>query len=113
MPKTITIAIEGPGAGRALDDLLGIEGIEGHAEPAERGPVTRDGGLFVAVGAIVGIAVGVAEIVSKILEWRDRLKKAQATNRLNIVIEDAKGNRLLLDNATPEQITAVLQTLDG
>lgn len=111
MSQSIAIAIEGPEAGRALDELLAIVGIQGHAQPREPGVVYRDGGVLVAVGAIIGIAGGVAQIVSSIIDWRERWKKAHENRQLSVTIEDARGNRLALDNASPEQITAVLQTL--
>jgi hypothetical protein len=110
MQKSIAISIEGPDAKAALGDLLAIEGIEGHAQEREPGKVMRSPEL-VAIGAIVGFGAGVAQIVSSIIDWRERWKKGNETKRLNVVIEDAKGNRLALDRATPEQITAVLQTL--
>lgn len=111
MPNPIAIAIEGPDADRALEELLAIDGIHGHAQQAESGVVYRDGGVLVAIGAIVGIAGGIASIVSSIIDWRERWKKAHETKRLSVTIQDAKGNRLALDQASPEQITAVLQTL--
>ncbi len=112
MSKTITIAIEGPDAGRALAELLTIPGIQGNAQPAEQEEITRDGGVLVAIGAVVGIAGGIVSIVDKLIEWREKWKKAgQVGRRFSVVIEDAKGNRLALDGATAEQITAVLQTL--
>jgi hypothetical protein len=111
MTKEIKVAVEGLGADRALAELLAIEGVEGHAAPAESDERTRDGGVLVAVGAIVAIASGLVEITDKILAWRDRLKTQAQARRLSVVIEDAKGNRLALDDATPAQITAVLETL--
>lgn len=111
MSQSIAIAIEGPDADRALEEFLTIAGIEGNAEPVEVGHAYRDGGALVAIGAIVGIAGGLAQIVSSIIDWRERWKKARENKRLSITIEDARGNRLTLDKASPEQITAVLETL--
>jgi hypothetical protein len=113
MSSTISIAIEGPDANRALDELLAIDGIVGEALPAERGPVMRDGGVLTAVGAIVGFAGTLASIVSSIIEWREKMKKSSADERLSVVIEDAKGNRISLEHATPEQVASVLQTLQA
>ena len=110
----ITVTVDGPGAHRALEELLSITGIVGEvrrAEPPKQ--VMRDGGVLVAVGAIVGIVGGVSSIVSHIIEWRDKWKQAHENERLSVVIEDASGNRISLDRATPEQITAALQTLQG
>jgi hypothetical protein len=111
MPQSITIAIEAPEADRALDELFAIAGIQGRTQSVEPGPVYRDGGVLLAIGAIVSIVGGVAQIVSSIIDWRERWKKAHENKQLSVTIEDARGNRLALDKATPEQITAVLQTL--
>jgi hypothetical protein len=114
MQKNITVSVEGPGARRALDELLAIAGIVGEAQPAEPVDPTRvmrDGGALLAIGAIVALVEGVTSIASAIIEWRDRRKSAQKNPHLSVVIQDAKGNRISLEHATPEQITAVLQTL--
>ena len=111
MSKTITIAIEGPSADRALGELLTIAGIQGTVQSVEPAEIKRDGGVLAAIGAIVGIAGGIVSIVDKLIEWREKWQKSDAAKRFSIVIEDADGNRLALDSATPEQIAAVLQTL--
>jgi hypothetical protein len=113
MSSTISIVIEGPGAKRALDEFFSIPGIVGDARPVVRERVTRDGGLLVAVGAIVGLVGGISSIVSHILEWREKWKKAHEDDRLSVVIEDAKGNRVSLEDATPEQVATALKTLQG
>lgn len=111
MSQSIVIAVEGPEADRALQEFLAIPGIQGTVQPVPRGRAMRDGGVLVVIGAIVGIVGGVASVVSAILDWRERWLKARETTRLSVVIEDARGNRIALDRATPEQITAALQTL--
>ena len=91
--------------------MLTIAGIQGIAQPVEPAEIERDGGVLVAIGAIVGIAGGIVSIVDKLIEWREKWQKADEAKHLSVVIEDADGNRLALDRATPEQIAAVLQTL--
>lgn len=91
--------------------MLNIAGIQGKARPVEQDENKRDGGVLVAIGAIVGIAGGVVSIVDQLIDWREKWKKADEAKRFSVVIEDANGNRLALDSATPEQITAALQTL--
>ena len=112
MTKSVAVAVEGPRADRALHELLALPGIQGSANRAEQGGIVRDGGLLVAIGAIVGIVGGITAVVSSIIEWRDRWNKSADTARLSVVIEDGKGNRFSLDNATPEQIAAALQTIN-
>jgi hypothetical protein len=116
MQKTIAVAFEGPGAQRALDEFLAIAGIVGEAQPVQPvdpDRVARDGGVLAAIGAIVGLVGGIAPIVSAIIDWRAKWKSAHQSQRLSVVIEDARGNRISLDHATPEQIAAVLQTLQA
>jgi len=139
MSSSISITIEGPDAKRALDEILAIAGIVGESRPrpvadssnvmrgggvpnewvrgggapAARGEGTRDGGMLAAVGAIVGLVGGITPVVSSIIAWRDRWKKAHQDQRLSVVIQDAKGNRISLDNATPEEIATMLRTLES
>jgi len=113
MPNRFNVSIEGPHASYALEEFLAIDGIEGDAGPAHRGPVRRDAGLLEAAGAIVGITGGIASLVTQILAWREKWRGRREAERFSVVIEDAAGNRLALERATPEQITAALQTLSG
>jgi len=111
--KSITVAVEGPGASRALDEFLAIAGIVGEARPAEPldpTRVTRDAGMLTAVGEIVGMVGGVASIVSAIIDWREKLREGRGRHP-SVVIQDTRGNRISLEHATREQIAAVLQTL--
>ena len=111
MQESLAIAIEGPSADRALDELLAIPGIRGRVEPpTDHGPV-RDGGVLAVIGTVVGIVGGVAAIADSIIAWREKWKAKGETQRFSVTIEDAKGNRISLTDATREQITAALQTL--
>jgi len=107
----ITIAVDGPEADLALADLLAVPGIQSNIQSAEKGEVTKDGGILLAIGAIVGIASGIAEIVAKIIAWREKWKAADAAKQLNVVVQDAKGNRLSLEKATPQEIISALQSI--
>lgn len=111
MGEGIQVAIEGQGAEEALAEFISIPGIRGRVEPAPAGGATRDGGVLVAVGAVVAIVVGVVEVADKVIAWREKWVKSHSGPRLNVIIEDARGNRLPLDDATPEQIATALATL--
>lgn len=113
MSSWFNVSIEGPHASYALAEFLAIDGIEGDAGAAPRGRVRRDASLLEAAGAIVGITGGIASVVTQILAWRETWRRRGEAERFSVVIEDAAGNRLALDRATPEQITAALQTLSG
>lgn len=111
MSQSISVAIKGPDAELALVELLSITGIEGEVRPREDAPVYRDAGAVASIGDIIGLVGGIVSIVSNIILWREKWKKAHENQRLSVVIQDARGNRLSLDTATPEQITEALQTL--
>lgn len=107
MSRPLTVTVKGPDSTRALGEFLAIPGIDGHPE------TMRSAEVVPAIGAIVGIVSGVVSIVAKIIEWREKWKKQNAPQRLDAVIRDARGNELSLDDATPEQITAVLKSLEA
>ena len=111
MPKSISVGIGGDEAARALDELLAIPGIRGSADPSDASGPTRDGGLLAATATIVGIIGGAVAIAAQIIAWRDQWKKRAGATRLDAILEDAKGNRVILDNATLEEVTAALETL--
>jgi len=111
MQKHTTVTIEGPSASRALDELLAIPGIEATRDTPAPKVVYRDAGVLSAVGEIIGIVGGIAGIVSAVIEWREKWLKGRGGERLDAVIQDAHGNRLLLRSATPEQLTQALQSL--
>lgn len=109
MHAAATLTIEGPHADRALAEFLAIPGIDGAEQPDGR-EVFRDPAVLAVVGSLVGIAGGLAGIVSSILDWRGRWLAARDGRRLRVVLHDAHGNRLELADATPEQITQALRT---
>jgi hypothetical protein len=109
MQKHTTIAIEGPDASRALDELLAIPGIETTRNTSHPTVVYRDASFISVAGEIVGIVSGIASIVDLIIEWREKWLKGRGSERMSAVIEDTRGNRLLLQSATPEQLTEVLK----
>ena len=111
MTGELKVAIQGHGAQAALAELQSLPGLRVHVEPRDPTLFTR--GLMETVVAIVGLASTAVTITDKILAWRDHLKAREETKGLNVVIEDAKGNRLTLDHATPEQVAAVLETLSA
>lgn len=113
MQNQILVAIEGLDAAVALDELLAISGIVGTSNPSTDAPPYRDPGLLVAVGTIVGIAGGVAGVVSALIDWRGKWLRRGESQLVNAVIEDTRGNRIFLQSATPEQLTRVLESVKG
>jgi ABC-type phosphate transport system substrate-binding protein len=113
MSNRLLVAVEGPGAGDALADLLATTGVVGTVQATDHSETVREPVTLATIGVIVAIAAGVSTVANNIVQWREKWQKANEGKRLSVVIEDAKGNRLALDRATPEQITAALQSIAG
>ena len=108
--QRIQIAVEGPDASQALAELLAIPGLEGTADRGD-GRRTRDAtAIIAAVGSIVGVAGSVAGLVDHIIAWREKWK-ARGIRSDRSVLEDARDRRVLLMEATREQLEAALRTL--
>ncbi len=110
MSGPLKISVEGPNAHHVLAEFLAIPGIQGRVEPPV-GAQNADSSILAAIAAIVGFGADLASLVGLIVEWRDRVKKSPEAHQLDVVIEDAHGNRITLLNSTPEQISSVLASL--
>lgn len=112
--KDIVFAIEGPGASEAADSFLAIPGLHGErrAPPA----LTRGGELAVVIGSVLSITASASVIATQIHLWRQRVREERhAANQppLENVTIEAPGGRIVLDHATPDQITAILTNLQS
>ena len=101
------IEIQGQDAVQATEELLGIEGIDGSYETVDE--IEREGTLA-TIATIMGITVGTMTIAEKLY----RLKKKYFQNSTGLRIEKVlivapNGNRLLLKDATLEQIQEILK----
>ncbi len=108
MAEPIQIAIEGPGAAAAAAELFATEGIEGSYQVNDE--VTRDGTLAV-IGTIVGIAVGGITIGEKLHGWYQGYQTRDQQQRIEKVLIVTPNSRLLLEDATLEEINAALNPL--
>jgi hypothetical protein len=105
----IQIAIEGAGAEAAAAELFGLEGLEGRYQISEE--VTRDGGTVAIVGTIVGITVGAMTIGEKLNKWYGSYRTQDPQQRIERVLIVTPTSRLLLEDATVEEIAAALKPL--
>lgn len=112
MQKQIQIGIQGPQSSECLSELLALPGLSGKAEPVDDTPLRSAAEVLTAVGVIFGILGNAAGIAMHIALWRDKWKARQPATALSVVIEDATGQRWSLHDASPEQIVAILQTLN-
>lgn len=104
----IQLAIEGEGAIPATEELLEIPGISGtwmvSSEAAERE------GVVATIATIVGIVGGTVAIAEQIRKWYQEYKKGKSDKRIEkVVLVGRNGRRMLLENATIEQIRQILE----
>jgi hypothetical protein len=104
----IQIAIEGAGAAAAAAELFEFEGINGSYQVDES--VNREGTVAV-IGTVVGITVGAMTIGKKLHKWYRGYQAKEQAQRIEKVLIVTPTSRLLLEDATLEEITAALKPL--
>ncbi|MEH2156309.1 hypothetical protein [Nostoc sp.] len=105
----IQLAIEGEDAIAATEALLAIPGISGNygvsSDAPEREGVTA---TVVTIVTIVGGAIAIAEQIRK---WYQEYKAKQSGKRIEkVLIVGRNGRRLLLKDATLEEIRQILES---
>ena len=104
----IKFAIEGDGAIEATDELLAIEGVEGSFAVDEE--IQREG-VLATIAIIVGIVSGTLAVAEQIRKWYQEYKQGKSGKKIaKVLIVGRNGDRLLLENATVEQIRKVLES---
>lgn len=104
----IQLEIEGAGAIPATELLLGIEGLNATYETV--GEDSKEGTLA-AIASIVTITVGTIDIATRLHKWYSTCKQTNPGQRIEqVVLVDRRGQRVLMENATVEQIKAVLES---
>ena len=104
------VEIQGRDAIDATEELLKIEGLQGSYQTLDA--VEREGTL-VTIATIVGIVSGSLTVAEKLYEWNKKYQKSLENptgariEKVLIVAED--GRRLLLQDATVEQIKDILE----
>ena len=103
----IQIEIQGTDAIAASEDLFSLPEIAGNWQRV--GEVER-GEIITTIGAIVGIVGGSIAIAEKIYNLYQKYKRSnKSTQKIDKVLLVSKtGKRLLLADATIEQIKAIL-----
>ncbi len=104
------LEIQGRDAVVATKELLAIEGLEGSyqtLDEVERGEVNT---TLVAIATIVGIVGGTLNIAEQLYQWKERYFQNPTGPRIEkVLIVAPNGNRLLLKDATVEQIQEILE----
>jgi hypothetical protein len=104
----IQIAITGSSAEAAAAELFSLEGIEGRYEISDA--VTKDGTLA-AIGTVVAITVGAMTVGEKLHKWYRSYQTSDQQERLERVLIVTPTSRLLLEDATIEEIADALKPL--
>lgn len=103
----IQVGIEGEGAPAAAAALLEIPGISGSYEV----PTQREGTLA-AIATIITIVGGAVALAEQIRKWYQEWHKSHPGKQFDVVILDPDtGNRILLEEATIEEITEILKSI--
>ena len=104
----IKFAIEGEEAIEATEELLTLEGIEGSFTVDKE--VQREG-VIATIAAIVGIVSGILAVAEQIRKWCQAYKDGKSGKKIaKVLIVGRNGDRLLLENATIEQIRKILES---
>ncbi|WP_413171168.1 hypothetical protein [Anabaena azotica] len=105
----IKFSIEGEDAILATEKLLAIEGITGnYAIDSEE---VKKEAVITTVATIVGLVGGAIAIAEQIRKWYLEYKQNQSGKKIaKVLIVGRNGRRLLLENATIEQIRQILES---
>jgi hypothetical protein len=102
----IQISVEGQDAVAATEELFAISGLSGNWETT--GDNEKEGTLA-TIGAIVAIVGGTLVIAEQIRKWYQEYRKGESAKKIEkVLIVGRRGRRLLLENATIEQIKQIL-----
>ena len=105
----IKFSIEGENAITATEELLAIEGITGNYT-ADSEDVRKEP-LITTVATIVGLVGGTMAIAEQIRKWYQEYKQKQSGKKIDkVLIVGRNGRRLLLENATIEEIRHILES---
>ncbi|MBE9004503.1 hypothetical protein IQ259_05520 [Fortiea sp. LEGE XX443] len=105
----VKLSLEGEEAGVATEKLFETTGLQGSWEVAPNSLLTKEGTLAV-IGTVVGIVGGTIAVAEQIRKWYQEHKRANKKFDVVLVAGDV---RVVLENATIEDICAVLEELES
>ncbi|MBD2183366.1 hypothetical protein H6S82_03725 [Planktothrix sp. FACHB-1355] len=104
----ILIEVQGQDAIAATEELLSISGISGSYEVDSE--VEREGTLA-TIATIIGIVGGAIAIAEQIRKWYQEYKQGKSGKTIEkVLIVGKNGQRLLLQNATLDEIQKILES---
>lgn len=103
----LLIEVQGEGSIAATEELLAIPGITGTWETETE--AEREG-VLATIATIVGIVGGTLAIAEQIRKWYQEYRRNQSGKKIEkVLIVGRNGRRLLLEDATIEQIQKILE----
>jgi hypothetical protein len=103
----IQLTVEGEGAIAATKALLAIPDIQGSYKPA--GETDREIVLATIVTILAAAKSGI-DVAAKIHEWYQRSKQGSGAQKIDkALLIGSRGQRILLEGATVEQIRNILK----
>lgn len=103
---TIEFEVEGAGAIAATEALFALPEIEGNWETA---PPEREA-VIATIGTIVGLVGGTMAIAEQIRKWYLEYRQGKNGAKIERVIMVRDGKRIVLENATLEEIKQLLDS---
>ncbi len=105
----IQLAVEGQDAVEATKSLLAIPELSGEWQPVDGNQKAL---TLATIATIVGIVGGTLKVAEQIHKWYKHWKEGKADHTIDkVVIVGADGQRLVLENASVEEISTVLEGL--
>jgi hypothetical protein len=105
----IQIAIAGQNSVAATEALMAIPGVKGTWQADES--AQRDGGVTATIATVVGIVGGSMAIAEQIRKWYVEYRDGKSSDKKieKVLIVGKNGRRLLLEDATLEEILQILE----
>jgi hypothetical protein len=105
----IQIAIAGQNSIAATEALMAIPGVTGTWQADES--ARRDGGVTATIATVVGIVGGSMAIAEQIRKWYLEYRDGKSSEKTieKVLIVGKNGRRLLLEDATLEEIRQILE----
>ena len=105
----VKLSLEGEEVDIAAKKLFETTGLQGNWEVAEGSISTKEGTLAV-IGTVVGIVGGTIAVAEQIRKWYQEYKKSRKKFDVVLVAGDT---RVVLENATIQDICSVLEELES
>jgi hypothetical protein len=106
----IQFEIQGQDAVAATEELLSTSGLTGDWTVAVEDKTSKEA-VITTVATIVGIVGGTIAIAEQIRKWYDEYKKGKSGKKIDkVLLIGRNGQRILLKDATIEQIKQILES---